>query len=325
MTVGQRIPTWGRYQHNMEQFGPYRIEVRERVEGPVNYFLAQRAVGPDMYRPCRLRRLDLRHLAEPDMQLRLLDEARLVIGLKHPGIIATQDFGILEDELFLEEELVGGTLLKTILKTIGPLRQGICLVITLRLAEVLSYAHSARDVGGNALGLVHRNIIPAHVHITPHGETKLSGFGMAHFRGRLMRTSFGAVRDSMGYVSPEELLGEAISHRSDLYGLGVLMYEMLTGELPFQADNLADARQRILDGKYPPIDGLATGIDVQLSALIGQLLHQDPEQRPEDASWVWKTIWDLWRELGSPEDEASLIGLVAAAEGAANPSSDADV
>ncbi len=324
MTVGQRLPIWGLEQRKMEQFGPYRIDVRERVEGPVNYFLAHRAVGADMYRPCRLRRLDLRHLREPDMQLRLLDEARLVIGLKHPGIIATQDFGILEDELFLEEELVGGTLLKTILEMIGPLRQGICLVITLRLAEVLSYAHTAVDAGGNELSLVHRNLIPAHVHITPHGETKLSGFGMAHFRGRLMRTSFGAVRDSLGYVSPEELLAEPLTHRSDLYGLGVLMYEMLTGELPFQADNLADARQRILDNEYSPIEDLTSGIDGELAALIDQLLQRDPEQRPEDAAWVWGRIWDLWRSLGSPEDEASLIGLVAAAEGAANPSIDAD-
>jgi len=295
----------------LEVFGPYRIDAREVSGGPVQHCLARRILGAGMERPCRLRRLDLRYVEDPETQIRLLDEARLVVGLKHPGIIATEDYGIIDDELFLEEEYIAGVRLRAILDRGGPLRAGIALVISGRIAEVLSYAHEARDSSGTPLNVVHRNLVPNNVHITPHGETKLSGFGMAHFRGRVMRTSFGAVRDHLGYVSPEELKGESLDPRSDLFGLGILLYEMITGNVPFAADNIAMAREVILRGEFTPASELVNELDTRVDELIDTLLQQDPADRPENATAVWEQCWFLWREVGSATDEVRLKTVVA--------------
>ena len=296
--------------HDLGTFGPYELDAAEASEGPVMYFRARRQLGQDMQRPCRLRRLDLRYAEDNETQLRLLDEARLVIELRHPGIIATHDYGIEDDQLYLEDELIAGTNLRQLFTRCSPLDQGVALLMCCRIAEVLTYVHNARGTDGRSLHLVHRNLVPRHVHITPHGETKLSGFGMAHFRGRLMRTSLGSVRDTVGYVSPEDVQGKDLDQRSDLFGLGILLYEMVTGRVPFQASNVAQARDLVLSGAYPQPIRFRPDVDRRVSVLVEHLLQTDPADRPHTAAAVWEELWKLWRTVGTPRDEAWLRSVV---------------
>jgi eukaryotic-like serine/threonine-protein kinase len=295
-----------------ETFGPYEIDTLEPAEGPVQHAVARRLLGEEMVRPCRLRRLDLQYAEDPETQLRLLDEARLVIGLRHPGIIATHDYGVIDGELYLEDELVEGTTLARLLTRYSPLDQGVAVLMCCRLAEVLTYVHTARGPGGSPLKLIHRNLVPRHVHITLHGETKLSGFGMAHFRGRLMRTSLGSIRDTVGYVSPEDVMGQPLTRRSDLFGLGILLYEMVTGRVPFQANNVAEARDRVMQGEHPMPRSLRPDLSPRVSDLIEHLLQPLPEDRPGTAAEVWEKLWQLWRQVGQPRDETWLRSVVAA-------------
>ena len=295
-----------------ETFGPYEIEANEPAEGPVQHSIARRTLGEEMVRPCRLRRLNLRYAEDPETQLRLMDEARLVIGLRHPGIIATHDYGVIDDELYLEDELVEGTTLARLLKRYSPLDQGVAVLMCCRLAEVLTYVHTARDTTGKPLSLVHRNLVPRHVHITLHGETKLSGFGMAHFRGRLMRTSLGSVRDTIGYVSPEDVQGQPLTRRSDLFGLGIILFEMVTGRVPFRAANVAEARDRVARGEHPTARSLRPDLSPRVGDLIEHLLQPSPLDRPATAAEVWEKLWQLWRAVGQPRDETWLRSVVAA-------------
>lgn len=295
-----------------ETFGPYEIDTLEPAEGPVQHAVARRLLGTEMVRPCRLRRLNLQYAEDPETQLRLLDEARLVIGLRHPGIIATHDYGVIDGELYLEDELVEGTTLARLLTRYSPLDQGVAVLMCCRLAEVLTYVHTARGPGGHPLKLIHRNLVPRHVHITLHGETKLSGFGMAHFSGRLMRTSLGSVRDTVGYVSPEDVMGEPLTRRSDLFGLGILLFEMVTGRVPFQANNVAEARARVLQGEHPTPRSLRPDLSPRVSDLIEHLLQARPDDRPATAAEVWEKLWRLWRQVGQPRDESWLRSVVAA-------------
>ena len=298
-------------ENSEERFGPFLIDEREASEGPVQYFRARRVLGSEMFRPCRLRRMNLHFAEDDETQIRLLDEARLVIGLRHPGIIATHDYGIIEDELYLEDELIAGTDLKALFSRCSPLDQGVALLMCGRIAEVLTYVHTARDGSDRPLKLVHRNLAPRHVHITLHGETKLSGFGMAHFRGRLMRTSLGSVRESIGYVSPEDVEGRPLDHRTDLFGLGILLYEMLTGRIPFYANNVAEARDRVVAGDYPEPTSFRPDIDPRVVELIHHLLRTNPDLRPSTAASVWERLWQLWRSVGKPRDESWLRAVVA--------------
>jgi len=296
----------------IETFGPYEIEANEPAEGPVQHSIARRALGEEMVRPCRLRRLNLRYAEDPETQMRLMEEARLVIGLRHPGIIATHDYGMIDDELYLEDELVEGTTLAELLKRYSPLDQGVAVLMCCRLAEVLTYVHTARNPSGRPLNLIHRNLVPRHVHITLHGETKLSGFGMAHFRGRLMRTSLGSVRDTVGYVSPEDVQGQPLTRRSDLFGLGIMLFEMVTGRVPFQAANVAEARDRVVRGEHPMARSLRPDLSPRVADLIEHLLQPRPDDRPATAAEVWEKLWQLWRSVGQPRDETWLRSVVAA-------------
>jgi serine/threonine-protein kinase len=293
-----------------ETFGPYDILAPEGAEGPVRHFLARRRSDASMARACRLRRLDLRQVDDAEIQYRLLDEARLVIGLDHPGVVATLDYGVIDDELYLEEELVDGTDLGAMLRRHGALEPGVTLVIASRLAEVLTYAHGLRDRAGRPLNLVHRSLMPRHVHITGHGETKLAGFGMARYSGRLVRTSLGVILEHIRYTSPEAIRGEPLDSRSDLFGLGILMYEMLAGRTPYDPRDFAHARQLYSEGTHPSVGELVQGLDPAFTALVEQLLRRDPADRVASAQEVWERCWTLRRTAGSPRDESRLRQLV---------------
>lgn len=292
-------------------FGRYLLEAHEMNDGPIRYYRARRVFGNGMERVCRLRRLALEFLEDEQLVQRVLDEARLMVSLDHPGIIGTLDYGIAGKELFVEEERTFGTTLSNIIAWCGSLSPGVALLVTGRLAEVLAFAHEARDANHESLGIVHRNLVPHHVHVTTHGEAKLSGFGLARFRGRLMQTQIHTVRENMGYVSPEELRGHPLDHRCDLFGLGVVLYEMLTGRPPFASTDLAVMRENIVTGRYRPLTSVIPGIEPRLSVFVDDLLQPAPDRRPASAEVVWERCWQSWRLVGSARNESQLRSIVA--------------
>ena len=292
------------------QFGPYLLDSDEGYEGPIHYWKARRVYDNGMERPCRIRIVDLRQLDDPEAHELLMAEARLLIGLKHPGIVGTQDYGIHGDQMFVENELVEGAGLDILLDRFGRLDQGVALTVLSRLAEVLTYAHKATDPAGSPLQLVHRNLLPRHVLVTPHGETKLSGFGMAQFRGRLIGTTLRGAYSQIACLNPEEARNEPSDYRSDLFGLGSLLYKMLTGRGPFESPSFEQTRSMILSGSFPSPYSLRPDLDRRLADMLAELLQVDPRKRPPSAWAVWKQSWQLWRKIGSPSDEVRLRDLV---------------
>ncbi len=298
------------------QFGPYLLDASEGVEGPVYYYRARRISRFGVERPCRLRLLDLSHVPDAETEASLLDEARLLVNLKHPGIVAIQDYGTMPGYMYTETELVLGVGLDELLERFGHMDQGVALVVISRLAEILAYTHKAADPDGRPLSLVHRNLAPQHVLVTPHGETKLTGFGMAQARGRLMGTTFREAYSRLGALNPEEARGEAPDYRSDLHGLGTLLYRMLTGVQPFAAGSFDQLRTAVVTGAYPSPQEHRPDLDGRLVEMLTQLLQPDPRKRPPSAWSVWKLSWQLWREIGDASDEVHLRDLVVTPAGA---------
>ena len=294
------------------QLGSYRLDVDEGHEGLVRYFRGRRLFDNGMERPCRVRVVELAQVADPEFEGQLLEEARLLVGLKHPGIIATQDYGVVGDRMVLETELIDGEGLDTLLERFGRLEQGVALTITSRLAEILAYAHRATGPGGVAMKLVHRNLLPRHVLITFHGETKLSGFGLARFRGRLLGTTLRNTYGEIACLNPEEASNQPADYRSDLFGLGTLLYRMVTGRDAFVSSSFEETRDAILTGSYPSPRTLRADLDARVEDLLAQLLQVEPRDRPASAWTVWKQCWKLWRKIGTPTDELRLRDLVVA-------------
>ncbi len=296
--------------HAPEIFGPYLVDGLEFADGVLEHHAARREVDGGMWRACRLRRLDLGRVEDPSIGARLTEEARLLIDLRHPGIVATLDYGVIDGELFIEEERIDGVTLREMLDRLGRLPPAIALLITARLAEVLAYAHDATTLDGRELHVVHRNLKPTHVRITPHGETKLAGFGTAHFRGRLLKTSFDLLHQRIRYSCPEAIRGEPVDARSDLFGLGILLYEMVAGLVPFQVFTFDEAREALSSGEYVAAGEFVPDLDERVEELIGRLLQVDPLRRPASGREVWTACWSLRREIGDPRDEGRLRQLV---------------
>ena len=222
-----------------------------------------------------------------------------------------QDYGIFGDELFVEEERVDGTELRALLGHHGRLDQGVALTIAAQLASVLDYVHGVGDADGAPLQFVHRNLVPTYVRISAHGEVKLAGFGLARFQGRLASTIHGQNRDHVGSISPEEVRDHPVDPRTDLFGLGALMYEMVTGSPPFEADTLPAVWERIGVGAYVAPRERVPDLHDRVCRLIRSLLERDPADRPEGAHRVWEDLWATRKLAGSAHDDQRLRDLVA--------------
>ena len=199
---------------------------------------------------------------------RFMAEARRVAGLKHPGVVPVFDVGRDGDSCFIVSEFVeGGTLAERIAKDRPTTQESARLIA--EVAETLAYAHRQ--------GFVHRDIKPANILLDHHGRALLADFGIAFSpddKGE--GGSFG----TLAYMSPEQVEGKALDHRSDIYSLGVVLYELLTGHLPHEATDPVELRRQIVSGTVARIPGISTAGD----AICRKCLSRKPADRYRDAA-----------------------------------------
>src|SRR3990167_7608400 len=208
-------------------------------------FLAR---GPQLKRPVVIKRILASMLSEPDMLRAFLDETRIAARLRHPNIVRIDELGEVEGEWFVRMEYVEGASLSEVLKRAA--RQGehlpveAVLSIGAGLASALDYAHHATDAEGRALQIVHRDVTPQNVLLARNGEVKLIDFGVARAEQRFLRTMPGLVKGKLPYMSPEQADGRRLDARSDIFALGVCLWEALTGHRLFRGNSPAVTMQR---------------------------------------------------------------------------------
>jgi serine/threonine protein kinase len=233
-----------------------------------------------------LKRILPGHTAEPTFVELFLDEARLLAQLRNAGIVQVYDFGEADGTYYMALELIDGADLEAIQTTLR--RKGtrfpheVAAHVVSQLLSALDYAHSlAAD--GQPLHIVHRDVTPSNILVSTSGETKLTDFGIAKARGRTHKTQTGHTKGKLAYMSPEQVRGEALDGRSDLFAVGVVLYELLSGEHPFQADTDLALLHNILDAKRKPLSELVPEAPPELIGLVDDLLAPDANQRPESA------------------------------------------
>jgi eukaryotic-like serine/threonine-protein kinase len=213
-----------------------------------------------------------------------LREAAIASCLRHSNIVSVIDADARAGYLALE--LVDGADLRTMLRLAPDRRLPVAMVIqvAIELCKGLQYAHT-RTHAQRFAGIVHRDLSPANVLISFAGEIKLTDFGIAKAI-RATGEVGSAVRGKLSYMSPEQLAGRPADARSDLFSLGVLLYEMLSGARPFDGDNDVDTMQRVLHGQYTTLASAAPHAPAALADVVARLLAIDPAQRFESASAV---------------------------------------
>lgn len=204
-------------------------------------------------------------------------EARSAASLSHPNIVPVFDRGDTEDgSHYIAMEYVSGGTLKERLDERGPIEPDRALAATAQVAEALWAAHER--------GVIHRDIKPHNILLTETGHLKVTDFGIARAASAVTISATNAVFGTAGYLSPEQALGEPATPRSDLYSLGIVLYEMLTGVVPYRADNpVAVCMKHVTEPLRPPRK-LDPTIPAAVDALVAKMLAKDPADRPASAS-----------------------------------------
>jgi serine/threonine protein kinase len=213
---------------------------------------------------------------QPAVVERFRLEAKALARLDHPNIATLYGFFRREDDFFMVMEYVRGETLASLIGRSGALAPQVALSLFCQMLEGIGYAHSQM--------IVHRDIKPPNVMLTDRGTIKLTDFGIARFLGSDRLTQHGMVVGTFEYMSPEHILGHDTDPRSDIYSLGVVLYEMLTGRLPFSTNNEYELMKSHVEKEPSPPRSLVSHIPVRMEQATMRALSKDPRERFETAS-----------------------------------------
>ena len=238
------------------------------------------------------------HIAEdPSFANQFLDEVWMTASLKHPNVVEVAGWGNDDEGMYLAVELVQGVslarLMKTIFDTGEAFTERMVVYIASRLCRGLAAAHGLRAQNGELLQLVHRDLTPSNVLVGFNGDLKIADFGLAKAKQRLTKTLTGLLKGQPQYMAPEQARGDNIDHRTDLFALGVMMFELFTRRKPWLAASDFDAVQAILSRPPDDLQKLRPKIDKELASVVHRCLEKDPAARFQSANEIQARL-DEW-------------------------------
>jgi eukaryotic-like serine/threonine-protein kinase len=265
------------------RFGKYRLYDRIAVGGMAEIFFATKPGDPELSGGCIIKRV-LPHLAgEKQFITMFLDEAKLTARLHHPGIARIYDLGIADEQYFIAMEYLFGEDCASLIEAAQ--KKGItgswpvaCAIVA-QAAEVLHFAHEAKGADGAPLDLVHRDVSPSNVFVTYDGNVKILDFGIARWAQKVGQTQVGFVKGKAGYMAPEQAEGHVADRRSDVWALGVCLFELLCARPLFLGETTLEVAVKALQGNVTPPSTVALDVPRELDAIALKALAPDPRQR----------------------------------------------
>jgi len=268
-------------------FGKYYLLERVNVGGMAEVFKAK-AFGVEGFERLLAVKRILPNIAEDKEFIEMfIDEAKIAVQLNHANIAQIFDLGKVEDSFFIALEFVHGKDLRSIFdrgRQVGqimPIAQA-CFVI-MKVCEGLDYAHNKRDASGRELNLVHRDVSPQNVLVSYEGEIKLIDFGIAKAAGKASKTQAGILKGKFGYMSPEQVRGLPIDRRSDIFSVGIVLYELLTGERLFVGESDFSTLEKVRNVEILPPSTYNRKIPDELERIVLKTLAKDVEDRYQNA------------------------------------------
>ena len=267
----------------LEKLGKYTLDKRIAVGGMAEVFLATDERG----KRCVIKRMLPNLLLDKQFSRMFLDEAKLVVQLNHPSIAQVYDFGQDKGVLYLAMEWVDGTNLRSIVKDFA--RRGVeipveyCARLVSQVGLALGYAHRAAALDGKLLKIIHRDVSPQNILLGQTGAVKLIDFGVAKATSATQKTEAGMIKGKFAYMSPEQLRGNPLDGRSDIFGLGLVLYELLAAERAVPGLNEAEIAQNALHMNFPPIERKRPDIPAPLKAILARALARDRAGRYDTA------------------------------------------
>ena len=244
-------------------------------------------------------------------EARFYQEARAAGGLNHPNIVTVYDAGKAGDVVYMAMEYIEGVELRTLIGEGRPLAVAQALSIASQVAEGLAYAHER--------GVVHRDIKPANIMVVANGPVKITDFGIARMRASADLTQTGVMLGSPKYMSPEQVIGKRADHRSDVFSLGVILYEMLAGAAPFNGENVTALMYQIVNFAPPAPSAINAGVPQMLDYIVAKMLAKPLEERYKDARELAHDLRECERQLAAPPAESTQPRSAVALASGTNP------
>jgi serine/threonine-protein kinase len=268
----------------LTRLGRYEIDGLLARGGMGEVYLGRITGAHGFSRPVVVKTIRTELLADERAALMFVDEARLAAGLHHRNIVQILDFDRFDGGAFLVTEYVEGCDLRAFLHHLGaPPPYEVAVTIATELACGLEAAHEATANDGAPLNLVHRDVSPSNVLLGTAGEVKLADFGIAKARSRSYHTVSGTIKGKAPYMAPEQILGEPLDRRADVFGLGVLLFELSTRTRLYSGKTNALAMKQILEGEVPDPATRRPGYPPGLAAIVRRALARDREARYSSA------------------------------------------
>ena len=272
-----------------------RYQVEETI-GRGGMGVVYKAFDPVLQRTVALKVLSGITLDDPDARERLMREARSAGQLAHKNIIVIHDLGEDQGQPYLAMEYLSGVSLETYIRR-GPMALDRIVDVAVQICEGLDYAHRR--------SIVHRDIKPANLFMTESGEVKILDFGLV----QIVSSSLTRSKSMMGtvsYMSPEQVRGERVDHRADLFATGAVLYELITRRKAFESDSLATTMYKILQDAPEPLERHVPGVPAPLASVVDRALAKDAAQRYQSAA-------DMRRDLEACREPAATGSHVMAA------------
>jgi serine/threonine protein kinase/Tfp pilus assembly protein PilF len=275
--MGERFPI---------QFGKYLLLEKIATGGMAELFRAMIAGDQGFEKIVAIKRI-LPHLTDQQEFVHaFIDEAKLAALLQHPNIVQVYDFGSIQGSYFISMEHLFGQDLDSIMARSKEKRSPLALhhvvSIVSRICEGLDYAHKLKDLQGQPLHLIHRDVNPVNILVTYEGEVKIVDFGIAKATGKNTKTREGLIKGKIGYMSPEQASGNLVDHRSDIFSTGIILYEMLTAEPMYRGEDLEILAQ-VQEARFEPPENLNPDLPPELCKILCHALEKDPASRYQSA------------------------------------------
>ena len=293
------------------QLGPYKLISQIAVGGMAEIYMAQTRGAGGFAKLVALKLIHPNFSSDPEFVRMLIDEAKLAVQLEHPNIVHTFDLGRVEEQYYIAMELIEGGDLYRILRRASDLDRSFPLDLATYIAKEacagLAYAHAKVDNRGRALEIVHRDVSPQNILVSYQGDVKIVDFGIAKAAMRGQQTAAGVIKGKYYYMSPEQAWGDRVDSRSDIFSAGILLYEMLTGQMLYLQEDLQMLVEMVRKANIPPLSSRRKDVPPELEQIVMKALKRRAEERYQTAGEFAEALGRFLKR-NSPDFSRARIG-----------------
>ena len=300
-------------EFQFKQFGKYQLLDKIAVGGMAELFRAKLTGVQGFEKLIAIKKI-LSNLSEEENLVKsFIDEAKLAALLHHENIVQIYDFGSISGEYFIAMEYLFGKDLRTIIRTAKkrdlPMSMENILFVVSRICAGLDYSHNLKDLQGQPLNIIHRDINPQNILITYEGQVKIIDFGIAKAATHNTKTRENLIKGKLAYMSPEQANGQVVDHRSDIFSTGIILYELLAGRRMFEGDTM-HVLSLVREGQYDPPHEVIDHLSPKLDEILCRALAVDPQDRYQSGSEMLADLEEFAYDLSLRSNNRSFAGYM---------------